>query len=110
VGLAQVGGHGVERNHYGEIILAISTANKTNEIISTPQVKGIAAIELNKVSIIKNESIDAIFRAASEATEEAIINSMSPGRTGRTGCEGRRLEGFPTQRVKELLQRYRVVV
>lgn len=110
VGLAQVGGHGVGRNHSGDIILAVSTANKPNEIISTPQIKGIAAIEINDIQLIKNESIDTLFRAASEATEEAILNSMIAGRAGRTGFEGNRLEGFPTKRVAELLAKYRVVV
>lgn len=110
VGLSLVGGHGVGRNHSGDIILALSVANKPDELITVPQVQGIADIELNQINLIKNESIDTMFRAASEATEEAILNSIIAGRDGRTGFEGRRLEGLPTKRVKELLAQYRVVV
>ena len=110
VGLAQVGGHGVGRNHSGDIILAISTANKPNEINTAPQVDGVSPVELNQVEIIKNESTDTMFRAASEATEEAILNSIVAGRAGRTGNKGYKLAGFPAERVKELLKKHLVVV
>jgi D-aminopeptidase len=108
VGLTQVGGHGVGRNHSGDIILAISTANKPDEINNTPQVDGVCPVELNRIDIIKNESIDTMFRAASEATEEAILNSIVAGRAGRTGNNGYKLAGFPVERVKELLKRHLV--
>jgi D-aminopeptidase len=110
IGLAQVGGHGVGRNHSGDIILALSTANKPNELVTTAQVKGIAPVEINDIKIIKNESIDTLFRAASEATEEAILNSMIAGRAGRTGYDEIRLDGFPVDLVKDLLAKYRVVI
>lgn len=111
VGLAQVGGHGVGSNHSGDIILAISTASRTDEIPSTPKSpSGIVVVETNTIEIIKNESIDTMFRAASEATEEAILNSIVAGREGRRGFEGVTIEGLPVERVKELLRQYRVVV
>ncbi|KAJ8059270.1 hypothetical protein OCU04_012235 [Sclerotinia nivalis] len=108
VGLSQVGGHGVGRNHSGDIILALSTGNKTNELVDEPQVNGLSKIEVNDIKIIKNESIETLFRAASEATEEAILNSIIAGRDGRTGFEGYRLEGLPVDRVRELVKKYRV--
>ncbi len=110
VGLAQVGGHGVGRNHSGDIILALSTANKPNELVTTAQVKGIAPVEINDIKIIRNESIDTLFRAASEATEEAILNSMIAGRAGRTGYDEIMLDGFPVDLVKDLLAKYLVVI
>lgn len=110
VGLAQVGGHGVGRNHSGDIILAISTANKPDERVMTAQVNGVGPVETNQITIIKNESIDTMFRAASEATEEAILNSMIAGSEGRLGYDGIRLDGFPVELVKELLEKYRVIV
>jgi D-aminopeptidase len=110
VGLAQVGGHGVGRNFSGDIILALSTANKPNERVMTPQVLGVGPIETNEIKIIKNESIDTMFRAASEVTEEAILNSMIAGREGRTGNKGLKMPGLPVERVKDLLEKYRVVV
>jgi D-aminopeptidase len=110
VGLAQVGGHGIGRNHSGDIILAISTANRPDERVMTAQVNGVGPIEINKIDIIKNESIDTMFRAASEATEEAILNSMIAGREGRLGYNGIKLDGFPVDMVRDVLQKYQVVV
>jgi D-aminopeptidase len=110
VGLAQVGGHGVGRNFSGDIVLAISTANKPDERVHTPQIRGVGPVEVNEISVIKNESVDAMFRAASEATEEAILNSMIAGREGRRGYNGIELTGFPVDKVKDLLDRYRVLV
>ncbi|KAE8452685.1 hypothetical protein EG329_013944 [Mollisiaceae sp. DMI_Dod_QoI] len=110
VGLAQVGGHGIGSNHSGDIILCLSTANKPVERVMTPRVNGVTLIEKNQIEIIKNESIDAMFRAASEATEEAILNSMIAGRDGRTGFEGIHFDGLPVDLVKEMLKKYRVEV
>ena len=108
VGLTQVGGHGVGTNFSGDIILSLSTGNKTNErVLNTPK-NGISVIESNDIKIIKNESMDTMFRAASEATEEAILNSLVAGRLGRTGHNGIRLDGFPVELVGELLEKYRV--
>ncbi len=106
VGLAQVGGHGVGRNHSGDIILTLSTANKPNERVMTPQINGIGPVKTNQIEIIKNESIDTMFRAASEATEEAILNSIVADREGRTGFKGTSLNGFPVGLVKQLLAKY----
>lgn len=108
VGLSQFGGHGLGRNHSGDIILALSTGNKTNELVDEPQVDGLSKIEANDIKIIKNESIETLFRAASEATEEEILNFMIVGRDGRTGFKGCRLEGLPVDRVRELVKKYRV--
>jgi D-aminopeptidase len=110
VGLAQVGGHGIGRNFSGDIVLAISTANQPSERVLTPQVRGIAPVEVNTIEIIKNESMDTMFRAASEVTEEAILNSLIGGREGRTGFKGYKLEGFPVDKVREMLEKYRVVI
>jgi D-aminopeptidase len=111
VGLSLVGGHGVGSNHSGDIILAISTANRTDEITTVSRgATGIVPVEKISIEIIKNESMDMMFRAASEATEEAILNSIVAGRARRTGFEGRRLDGLPVEKVKEILQRYLVEV
>jgi D-aminopeptidase len=100
----------VGRNHSGDIILAISTANRPNEINTAfSQINGVSPVELNPIEIIKNESIDTMFRAASEATEEAILNSIVAGRAGRTGNKGYTLAGFPVERVKELLKKHLVI-
>lgn len=111
VGLTLVGGHGVGSNPSGDIVLTISTANRTNEITAQSRdATGFVAVEKNQIDIIKNESIDMLFRAASEATEEAILNSIVAGRAGRTGFEGRKLDGLPVEKVKEILKKHLVVV
>ncbi len=64
VGIARLGsytGHGS-----GEVFLGFSTANRI------PQDGG----DLMSVSCIREDRIDRLFRAAGEATEEAILNSM----------------------------------
>ncbi|KAL3421190.1 peptidase family S58 [Phlyctema vagabunda] len=110
IGLSQVGGHGTARTHSGDIFLALSNASNTNEVVESGHLNGVGVIESNSVDLVKNESMDTMFRAASEATEEAILNSMVAGRAGRTGTGGLFLEGFPVRRVQELLEKYRVVV
>jgi D-aminopeptidase len=110
-GLAQVGGHGIGRNHSGDIFLAVSTANKLDEQLKGPNpYHRQPHIETNTLTVMKNECVDAVFRAASEATEEAILNSMVGGRDGRTGFDGSKQRGFPVERVKELLKKHLVVI
>lgn len=70
VGIARLGsyvGHGS-----GEIFLGFSTAN----VISGKD-------EITSISCISEGVIDRVFRAAGEATEEAILNSMVCASTGR---------------------------
>jgi D-aminopeptidase len=111
VGLAQVGGHNVGRNSSGDIFLAVSTANMPDEQLSgTSPNHAQPIIETNNLAAMKNECVDAVFRAASEATEEAILNSIVAGRDGRTSWEGMFLEGLPVEKVKALLEKYLIVV
>jgi D-aminopeptidase len=128
IGLAQVGAHGTARNHSGDIFLAVSTANKlpshsrtganANESSPFEQYKDLRAgmarrvVETNMLEVMKNECVDAVFRAASEAVEEAVLNSMaaSAGMQGRKTVRGEWIEALPGERVRELLERYLVVV
>ncbi|KAI9741430.1 MAG: hypothetical protein M1818_004236 [Claussenomyces sp. TS43310] len=111
VGLAQVGGHNVGRNSSGDIFLALSSANATDEKLAgpTPDHRQ-PRVEINEVRALKNESIDALFRAASEATEEAILNSIVAGRQGRVTWDGNFVEGLPVDEVRELLAKYLIKV
>lgn len=64
VGIARMGsyiGHGS-----GEVFIGFSTAN-----VLSPQKS-----DIRQISCIREEKIDLLFRAAGEATEEAILNSM----------------------------------
>jgi D-aminopeptidase len=126
IGLAQVGEHGTARNHSGDIFLAVSTANKlpSHGPDSSPfeQYKDLRAgmaqgvVETNMLEATKNECVDAVFRAASEAVEEAILNSLAanagtgPGPHGRKTAAGDFVEALPGVRVRGLLERYLIVV
>jgi L-aminopeptidase/D-esterase-like protein len=81
--LARRGAHGIARtgtitnNDSGELFLAFSTANR-----QAFEQDGIVGIE-----IIPNDSIDPLFEAVVEATEEAVINALIAAETleGRDG-------------------------
>ncbi|KAL4879910.1 peptidase family S58-domain-containing protein [Aspergillus karnatakaensis] len=110
IGIAQVGGHSAGRNFSGEIFLALSTGTSPNELAS--QSSGfdyLPPLEAQKVETVKNEVIDSLFYATSEATEEAILNALCKAET-LTGFKGRTVEAMPVERVKELLEKYMVRV
>lgn len=73
-------------------------------------------VETNMLEAMKNECVDAVFRAASEAVEEAILNSLAascgtgPGLHGRNTTMGDFIQALPAERVRALLERYLVVV
>jgi L-aminopeptidase/D-esterase-like protein len=49
--------------------------------------------------------MDALFDAAVQATEEAIVNAMVAGKT-MSGAEGRRALGLPHDALREALKKY----
>lgn len=92
-GLAWVGGIG--GNGSGDIFLAFSTGNAVQggEPVST--VRSVAA-----------ESMTTLFLAAAEATQEAILNSMTAAET-TTGFKGRTVHALPLDRLQEAMRKYR---
>lgn len=85
VGLIRLGsyiGHGS-----GEVFIGFSTANKT-----CPKDKAIRTVE-----VMNEDCADTVFRAAAEATEEAILNAMFEAeevKNPRTGKKRRALREF----------------
>ncbi len=59
-----------------------------------------------KVEIVRNEAMSALFQAAAEASEEAILNSLFKATT-MTGKDGHRAEALPLDRLKILLEKFR---
>lgn len=110
VGTAQVGTHGVGRTFSGDIFLAVSTAPHPKEQVVGDNVKIGRTIQTYQIDVVKNESIDAFFEAAAEATEEAILNSMVGGREGMVGLDGLEIKGLPVERVKELLSQHKAPI
>lgn len=92
-GLAWVGGIGA--NGSGDIFLAFSTANHIgqNDKIST-------------LRMLAPDAMTSLFRAAAEATEEAILNAMTAAET-MTGQKGRTVHALPLDRLQAVMRRYR---
>lgn len=93
LGIGVVGGRG--ENSSGDIFLAFSTAN--------PEIVGTDAPVT--VTMLPNERINPLFRAAVNATEEAIINAMVAAET-MVGRDGNTVYALPHDRVREVLKKY----
>lgn len=110
VGIAQVGGHAAGRNLSGEIFLALSTGTSPDRLAEHSNGNGyLPQLESQGVGTVLNETIDSLFYAVSETTEEAILNAICRAETLK-GFRGRTVRGIPVDRVKELLEKYMVVV
>jgi len=93
LGLARTGS--VSGNGSGDIFIAFSTANP----------KAASAKGPVDVSMLPNESLDPVFEATVEATEEAIINAMAGAET-MTGAHGHRAVALPQDQLREVLKKY----
>lgn len=65
-------------------------------------------VETQNVKTVVHSTIDALFVAAAEATEEAILNSMCAAED-TVGWDGTVWKGLDCEKMRELLERYRVV-
>lgn len=92
LGIARVGGLG--RNSSGDFFLSFSTARLKKETKG----QGIS------VRMLPNESLDPIFQAVVQATEESIINALVAAET-MTGINGNIVYELPEDRLKVLLGR-----
>ncbi|KAI1118413.1 DmpA/ArgJ-like protein [Nemania sp. NC0429] len=105
VGLARVGGHG--HNASGDIFLAFSTANGApvqlitteGEAIDTGKPRPFAA------EVVGDATVNGLFEAAAEATEEAIYNAVCMAET-MVGNLGHKVEALPLERVREIMEKY----
>jgi L-aminopeptidase/D-esterase-like protein len=94
MGLARTGA--TSGNGSGDIFIAFSTANP-----------GAAALGESPLSIkmLPNESLNPIFEATVQATEEAIINAMLAAET-MAGFWGSRVSALPHDQLKAVLKKY----
>lgn len=132
-GIVAVGGSGVGYNSSGDIAIALSTSDKCAPQVlmkhewkrpdaqtastsggrpSAPdgQISGAGVrrtIETQAVETVVHSSIDALFMATAEATEEAILNSICQAED-LVGCNGTLHKGLDVERVRQLLDQYRV--
>jgi L-aminopeptidase/D-esterase-like protein len=92
LGVGRVGGIGGDSS--GDIFLAFSTANP-----------GVGSTDsLATAAFLANESLNPLFEATVDATEEAIVNAMVAAET-MTGADGFRVYALPTDQVLRLLRR-----
>ncbi|KAK8925600.1 hypothetical protein H634G_10139 [Metarhizium anisopliae BRIP 53293] len=107
MGLSQVSGHGVGRNFSGEFFMALSTANTPESPSSWDGVSSSLPplLETDTVETMKSMLIDSVFVAAAEATEEALLNSMTEAETMK-GFNGFEAKALPRKEVEELLRKH----
>jgi D-aminopeptidase len=79
----------------GDIFVSFSTAN--------PGAGGSKGI--HDLKMLPNDSLDPIFLATVQATEEAVVNAMVAADT-MTGINGHTAIALPHDRLKEVLQKY----
>ncbi|HEX6285193.1 MAG TPA: P1 family peptidase [Pyrinomonadaceae bacterium] len=93
LGIAKNGGLG--ENSSGDIFIAFSTANAG------------AGKETNLATLkmLPNDSINPIFAATVQATEEAIINAIVAAET-MVGANGNTVYAIPHDRLKEVMKKY----
>lgn len=77
----------------GDIFVAFSTANRG----------GIDESEVSEVSVHPNNALTAVFTATVQATEEAIVNSMTAAETV-IGASGFRVAELPEDQVRRLFR------
>ena len=91
LGIGRTGGYGA--NSSGDFFLAFSTAT-----VPEPDDQ-----KLRRVTMLGNHSIDELFRATIQATEEAILNALSAAET-MEGINGNIVYALPMERVAEMLR------
>jgi L-aminopeptidase/D-esterase-like protein len=87
---------GIASNYSGDIFIAFSTANLDAARSDT---------SLVSVTMMPNESMDPLFAATIQATEEAITNAMIAADT-MVGADSLRVAGLPHKWLQEVLKKY----
>jgi D-aminopeptidase len=93
VGLARVGGYGHESS--GDIFIAFSTAEHLGGDHEVPY----------QVTTLPIDSMDPLFHAVADATEEAIVNALCVAET-MTGRDGHVAHALPLDTLVEVMGRY----
>ncbi|KAJ7032383.1 D-aminopeptidase [Mycena alexandri] len=87
----------------GDIFLCFSTAAPLTQPEAPRYENTIEPVSVYSVEVVNNETLDAIFRAAADATEEAILNALFAA-DELEGFTGRKWRSLPVQRVREILK------
>jgi D-aminopeptidase len=79
----------------GDIFIAFSTANPG----------AVTSKGLHQITMLPNDSLDPIFLATVQATEEAVINAMVAAET-MTGVNNHTVIALPHERLREVLKKH----
>ncbi len=96
LGLGRLGAIASEGS--GDIFMAFSTANPGLRSVDN-------APDARTVAMHPNDLLSPLFEAATQATEEAIVNAMVAART-MEGADGIRVSALPHEELKEILRKY----
>jgi D-aminopeptidase len=94
LGLGRLGSY--SGNGSGDLIVSFSTAVAAN---------GPDSFSAATIHPVVNPSLDPLFKATVEATEESIVNALVAATT-MTGADGRRFFALPHDELQGLLKRY----
>ncbi|HME22994.1 MAG TPA: P1 family peptidase [Acetobacteraceae bacterium] len=94
-GIAWVGGVGF--NGSGDIFLAFAIGNHVRQ-----------GAAISTLRMLSPDSMNPLFQAAAEATEEAILNALTAAET-MTGLHGRTAHALPLDTLTEVMRRYRPI-
>jgi len=105
----------------GDIFLAFSTASPQHVTSESRQASSIATppnrdeknpmhkpITVETVRTVIDTTIDTLFAATADVTEEAVLNALSAAET-MTGVDGYVSRAMPKKRVKEILREHGVI-
>jgi L-aminopeptidase/D-esterase-like protein len=82
-------------NGSGDILIAFSTANPDASDVD----------HLVELKMVPNDSMDALFAATVQATEEAIVNAMVAAED-MTGIDGHHVSALPHEKLRAVLAKY----
>jgi L-aminopeptidase/D-esterase-like protein len=85
----------ISGNESGDIFIAFSTANSG----------AATAGHVVSLKMLPNDSMDPVFRATVEATEEAIVNAMVAAQD-MTGADDHRVIALPHEALRAVLRKY----
>jgi D-aminopeptidase len=84
----------------GDIFLAFSTANR-----DAAKQGSVGAKSLRSLTMLPNDSLDPIFLATVQATEEAVVNAMVAAETMK-GIDDHEVIALPHDRLRDVLKKY----
>jgi len=97
LGLGRDGGFSSDGS--GDIFIAFSTANPG---VASPQ-------GIHDLKMLPNDSLDPVFLATVQGTEEAVVNAMIAAET-MTGIDGHTAIALPHDKLREVLKKYNRLV